>query len=58
MGVLSRVGSRRGIQGGVLGENPGPESSGGVQGGFQGLDPGSVEPGRAAPDEGSILVSL
>lgn len=58
MGVLSRVGSRKGILGGVLGENPGPESSGGVQGGFQGLDPGSVEPGRAAPDEGSILVSL
>lgn len=52
------MGSRRRIQGGVREESPGPESSEGVQGGFQGPDLRSVEPGRAAQDEGSILVSL
>lgn len=54
----SRVGSGRRIQGGVRVESPGPESSEGVQGGFRSPDPGSVEPGRAAQDEGSILMSL
>lgn len=46
------------VQGAVRVQNSGPEFSEGVQGGFQGPDPGSVELGRAAQDEGSILVSL
>lgn len=58
-GSIPEEGMGRGcwIQGEVRVQNPGPESSEGIKGGFQGPDAGSVEPGRAAQDEGSILVS-